>query len=127
MKKLFSLLVLSAVVACATLPAIAADRGQQKQATTIATNTASNVIALPIGDTGRFDPTWLVLVGGFGGTTQTVSYVAQGYTGTVATVTAAGVTAITNVPTLFNGDKLIMTSSGTTNTITATVIGRVTD
>jgi len=112
-----------------SLTAVAADRGPQKQATSVTTNHSPATVALPISDTGRFDPAWLVVSGSFGGTTQAVSYVSGTYTGSVnAAVSATGIIPATNIPTLFPGDKFLMTSTGLgTNTVTVTAIGRVFD
>ena len=128
-KSIIVLLIALIAVFAFTPAALAGDRGPQKQVTAVTTNSATASVALPIGDTGRFDPAWLVFAGNFGGTTQTVSYVSGTYTGTVnAAVSATGAIAATNIPTMFSGDKFLMTTTGlTTNTVNVTVIGRVFD
>ena len=124
----FITLFLILLVALSAVTASAADRGPQRQTTAITTNASPAAIALPLGDTGRFDPAWLIVGGDFAGTTQTISYVAGAYTGALAQVTAPAVLAITNVPTQFSGDVFLMTTTGLgTNTLSATIIGRVFD
>lgn len=129
MNKLFASVLLCALCFSAvSIPALAADRGPQKQATVVTTNANPATVNLPIGDTGRFDPAWLFVTGNLNGTTQTVTWVVQGATGTLATVTAVGAIGVTNVPTMFSGDKFLITTTGlTTNSVTVTTIGRVFD
>ena len=125
MKRLLLLVAFCAVL----LPcgARAADQGPQRRTTLCTTNDGpKSAITPPVTATGRFDPAWLVLSGFVTGTTQTVSVVSGLYTQTISTVTANGFTALTNLPTLFYGDKLLMTTTGlTTNTVRASLIGRV--
>jgi hypothetical protein len=130
MKRLFSLVsVISAVGAlCASaLPASAAgDRGPQVQTTAVTTNANPAAVVLPLGDTGSFTPLWAVVSGNLNGTTQTLTYVAGAYTGTVASVTSTGLISLTNVPTQFSGDKYLLTTTGlTTNIVNVAIIGRV--
>ena len=133
LRELFAVLMIFAALLAVLVPALAVDRGPQKQITLVSTNSNPATVALPIGDTGRFDPTWLLVTGtwlsGTNALTQTVSYVSGAYTGSVVTVTANTAKVLTNsVPTLFYGDKFLITTTGlqaVTNTVT--VIGEVHD
>lgn len=129
LRELFTVLMIIAVLCMVLVPAIASgDRGPQAQATTVTTNSANATLAIPLGDTGSFTPMWIVISGFPASTTQALSYVSGVYTGSVTSVTASGVIAISNLPVFFSGDKFLIPTSGLgTNTYTATVIGRVFD
>lgn len=125
--------LLAIIVVCMLLvfllcpaPAQARDLGPQKAVSTVTTNSAS--VSIPIGDTGRFTPTHLLISGIPSGSTQAVSYVASGYTGSVSAATTANLIALTNIPPMFYGDGFLVTGSAlTTNSLTVTVIGTVFD
>lgn len=143
LRELFTVLAVIAMLALLLAPAVvhAMDKGPQHVATVVSTNSNPSVINLPVGDIGAFIPQWLLISGPFSITTQvgtnaptitaltqTVSFVdaAGAYTGTVATVTAPGMIALTNLPPLFQGDSFLITTTGLgTNTLTVTPIGRV--
>lgn len=122
MKKLFII----AALALLGLSAQARDLGPQKVVSTVTTNSA--VVAIPISETGRFTPTHLLIAGIPAGSTQAVTYVASGYTGTVSAATTANLIALTNIPTMFYGDRFLVSGNAlTTNSLTVTVIGEVFD
>jgi len=124
----FALLALAAcIMGVATLPAPAADRGPWRESTTT-TNTAANALTLPMSDTGRLEVQYIVFAPVVT-TTQTVAFVLGTQTNTYGTkvvTTSDGIMAITNIPPLFWGDKILSTSA-TTNAVTATVVGRLFD
>lgn len=129
MKKFTTLILLvGAIVALAAAPmnSEAGDLGPQRLDSTISTNNAE--VALPIGETGRFTAQYLIFTG-LPVSTQEILYVASGYTGTVAAASTDTLVAISNLPTLFFGDKFLVTANGITgtNTATATLIGTVFD
>jgi hypothetical protein len=133
LKALLSFIAIVAILVAVLMPvpAQAADRGPQIQTTYVTTN--SPTVALPISDTGRFTPTWL-LVTPPSGCTSAVYYVVGGITGTLTAATAGGIIAATNIPTMFYGDSFrVVPDSSTNNTalstnrITVRAIGNVWD
>ena len=134
LRDLFAVIMVIAVLCAILIPTVAAaaDRGPQKQTTLVSTNSDPASVAIPIGDTGRFTPEWLVVRGtwlvGTNAVTQTVSYVSASYTGTVRAVTADTSVGLTNIPTMFSGDKFLITTTGLgANTNSVVIIGRVFD
>jgi len=129
MKKMLSALMVGAALAlAATAPdAMAVDKGPQYVDSTIRTN--STTVAIPIGETGRFTPTWLALTRVPAGSTQAISYVASGVTGVISAATTATLIAITNVPPMFYGDYFVVAPGGltSTNTFRVRAIGNVYD
>lgn len=116
MKKLT--LIAAALTLLATLaPAFAGDKGPDRVAKLAAP--AFAVIEIePAGAAERFEPEWLVFDCP-AAQTQTVQWVVGAVTNTVDTfIPAAGAKlfAITNVPALLFGDKLLITPSGVTAT-----------
>lgn len=112
----------------AALAVYAGDQGPQRDTTTLATNVTT--VTIPVGETGRFDPEWMLINGIPSGSTQAVQYVVGGITGTVSAATTSQLIALTNIPTMFFGDSFIVTPSATLTTndsMTAEVRGRVYD
>ncbi|HMP97229.1 MAG TPA: hypothetical protein PKA51_09935, partial [Kiritimatiellia bacterium] len=105
----------------------ARDLGPQFAESTIRTN--NTIVAIPIGETGRFMPQYLVLRGVPAGSTQAISYVASGHTGVVSAATTASLIALTNIPPMFFGDYFLVVPNGlsSTNTFKARTIGAVFD
>lgn len=129
MKRMFlALLVGAALALAAPAPeAVANDKGPQFADSTIRTNNA--VVQIPIGETGRFTPQYLVLTGLPALGTSVVSYVASGHTGVVSAATTASLLTLTNIPPMFYGDYFLVVNSALTgtNTFGARVIGVVFD
>lgn len=110
-----------------TAVAIAADRGPQRVTATLVNGTGD--VIPPVGDTGRFYPSHL-LFSCAAGETQTVHYVSSGVTHQVGTKVVSAtdaLMALTNVPPMFKGDKLTVTSNATTVTNRVTLIGDLFD
>jgi len=105
----------------------AGERGpERKTSTIIAAATTNNIVALPIGDTGRFNAQYLVFSGLAASKTQTVSVIANGVSNALCTVISSNILPIANVPWLFSGDYFVVTSTAT-NAIDVTVVGEVWD
>lgn len=128
--KLNRTMIRAGAVALAVLPlalALARDLGPQRTAVTLPGG--AGALAAPTGDTGRFYPSHMIFSCA-AGETQTVRFVHGTVTNTYGTkVVAAGdaVMVLTNVPPLFSGDKILVASSATGVTNTATVIGTLYD
>ncbi|MBU4460299.1 MAG: hypothetical protein KJ579_07010 [Verrucomicrobia bacterium] len=133
LKQLLAVIVGVFLMVAILLPAaaLAADKGPQRAAVTVTTNSAT--VSPPIGDTARFAPQWMTLTAP-AGVTSAVTYVASGHTGTVSAAAATGLLVLTNVPTMFYGDYFKVVSSADTNgtllgsnSISVKVIGTVFD
>jgi hypothetical protein len=130
MKKLILVAVMALIAApIIQAPAEARDLGPQRESFNV--SVSNSVVGIPqISETGRFTPQWMLFRNIPAGCTQAVSYVVGGITSTYAAATTVSILAISNVPTMFYGDKFIVVPSATvaTNTpIIVTPIGTVFD
>ncbi len=123
MKMMVALLTLMVIA----LVAYAASRGPQRVTATL--NGGAGVVVPPTGDTGRFTAQYMVFACA-AGETQTVKYVTAGVTNTYGTKVVAAndaVLALTNMPPLFTGDRVLVSSSATGVTNQVTLIGELYD
>jgi hypothetical protein len=109
----------------------AGEKGPQKHAATLALG-AGTITPVPTGDTGSFSPQYVVFQAAVG-ETQTVKYVTASTSANYPAVTntfgtkviAAGdfTLALTNMPPMFAGDQILITSSATAVTNRAYLVG----
>lgn len=124
MNKRTMILASLAITLAGALCVLAEDRGPQQYAATLPDGTGS-ITPIAADGWGRVTPRYLVFQAA-ATETQTVSVVSGTITNTVGTkVIASGdsVMTISNTPPLFAGDSLLIVSSATGVTNSATLIG----
>lgn len=125
-----ALLTLLAVIAPGLVVAAGAVlRGPQRETVTV-TLGAGEVTLVGEGGTARADVESVFFAGAAAGTTQTVSFVIGTVTNTAFTKVIAAndrLATASNIPTLFGGDKLLVSSSSSAGTNTAYVVWSLTD
>lgn len=127
MKRYANLVALVLVVSIFAFAAMALDRGPQR--VTASLPGGAGAIVPPTGDTGRFTAEYIVFDSA-AGETQTVSYVTAGVTNVYGTKVVSAtdhVLAITSMPPLFSGDRVLVASSATGVTNSATLVGTLFD
>ena len=115
--------------------AVAGDKGPQKVIANLPLG-AGTITPVGTGDTGRFTPQYLVFQAA-AGETQTVKYVVASTATNYPAVTnsygtkviASGdfTLALTNLPPMFAGDQILITSSATAVTNRAYLVGSLWD
>jgi hypothetical protein len=117
MKKTIITLLVVLAVSVPALVASAGDQGPQRSTTTLATNVTE--VTIPVSETGRFDPEWMLIKGIPSGSTQSITYVVSGITNTFAATSTDQLIALTNIPTMFFGDAFEVNPwVGSTNVLT---------
>ncbi len=121
--------LLSVILPGLCLAAGAVLRGPQRETVTVRLG-AGEVTLVGAGGTARADVETVFFAQAAAGTTQTVSFVIGAVTNTAFTKVVAATDRLataSNMPTLFGGDKLLITSSSAAGTNAAYVVWHLTD